>query len=684
MGRAVWGSLLVGLLLTHLDAALAQPCQTSGVNQTCTNSILLSGGTTGLSDSATATVANTATGAISGVASSSSNVFGISTAGDANVTNAGAIWAEASGGGSQAIRAGANANVTNSGALWSSSGAGPSVVVYAGNTANVVNSGTISATNIASQSVGVSAGDVANVTNWGTISADTSSGQSLGVSGAKNSSSANIVNHGVISATADSGGGVAYGVYAGKTNVTNFGTISGVALPHNEGYGILALSNANVTNAGVISGSTAALQFSDAADTLTLLPGSRIIGAINLRGGGDSVNFRGGSNNLTFDTLNGATVAGATPFVVVGNRAVSIDATPFAASGPNLLAFTGAISDLVGGRANAGAANAGGDSAYGPLAFASADAPLLAGDAFSQMTASLTAPDATWMKNPTAATGDGATFWARGFAGQRQQQDDGPVLRNVTQFYGGVVGMDRQVAPDLLLGFYAGGGIMLMKIDADLGKVSSDLGFGGLYGRKTFGAAFVDFGLLGGLSNNQATRSINNNLAANGLETATASYTGWFISPEAALGYKFDLGQGWSLTPTARARYLGSGFGSYAESGSTANLSVADQTLQNVEARGEAWFNYAAASLPGRAQFGFGFGVVGQQRVGGDAISATLLGQQLTFATPGQSSVAGGFVGATLDWRLPGGVAVFGGLEYAAMNDRSTTLTGRGGLRCSF
>ena len=59
-----------------------------------------------------------------------------------------------------------------------------------------------------------------------------------------------------------------------------------------------------------------------------MLPGSKIIGPINLGGGGDTVNFRGGNHNLTFDTLAGATVTGA-PFVVVGNRAVAIDPSIF-------------------------------------------------------------------------------------------------------------------------------------------------------------------------------------------------------------------------------------------------------------------------------------------------------------------------------------------------------------------
>ena len=47
---------------------------------------------------------------------------------------------------------------------------------------------------------------------------------------------------------------------------------------------------------------------------------------------------------------------------------------------------------------------------------------------------------------------DGTTVWAKGFYGQRTQQGDGPLLRNVTRFYGGGIGVDRLLQPDLRLG----------------------------------------------------------------------------------------------------------------------------------------------------------------------------------------------------------------------------------------
>src|SRR6202022_2134097 len=70
-------------LLGPGDAALAQ-CNPIGVDQTCTNSTLLSGGANGLLDNGTTlTVTNTASGTISG------SQAGISANTNANVTNSG-------------------------------------------------------------------------------------------------------------------------------------------------------------------------------------------------------------------------------------------------------------------------------------------------------------------------------------------------------------------------------------------------------------------------------------------------------------------------------------------------------------------------------------------------------------------------------------------------------------------
>ena len=330
--------------------------------------------------------------------------FGIFANNAATVTNFGTIFT----GGNSAVRADI-AKVTNSGTI-----SGGVFGIFGVNTATVTNSGTIHG-----GSSGIEA-DTAIVTNFGTIS-------STGSFGVHATNAATVTNFGTISGF--------YGVYGPTVTVTNLGAIVGnnaaIAVLSsgtvvNSGtvsgtnFGILANGSTTVINSGaIIGGGTAAIEFSGAPDTLTLLPGSRIIGAINLGGGGDAVNFRGGNHNLTFDTLAGATVTGTTPFAVSGTQAVAIDPTPFAAAGTLLTDFTRGVWSLVPMLGQATPAAGG-----GALAFAAPDAGSRIDETFANIPGlSAYASDRAVFKNPRVLYADGTAIWAGGFAGERIAAD---------------------------------------------------------------------------------------------------------------------------------------------------------------------------------------------------------------------------------------------------------------------
>jgi hypothetical protein len=581
-----------------------------------------------------------------------SNRFGDAafSSGTVNVINSGTILG--------ALASGTYVNVTNTGTISSADG------IIGATSANVVNTGTI-ATSFGGVGVGIG---IATVVNTGTITASNSLG-----AGVSSGDAVNVTNAGLISGGADGILAQAGGLDLNST-ISNSGTISGGQ------YGIQSASSLTLTNSGTISGGTAAIQLFR-YDTITLLPGSRIVGAINL-GFQDTININAANQNLTFNSLSTATVTGSVPYIVSGNRIVSVGVSGFSGTDRNMLAFIDTVAGPIGSFTPAAA-----NGSSGALGFAGPDyVAANADEAFGELLGYAKAPsDAVLFKNPTVTTADGTTVWARGFYGRRLEKADGPSLANATNFYGGAIGFERQVAPDLKLGALAGGGHISTAIDMNAGSSTSDLGFAGVYGRKDFGSAFVDFNVIAGGSANSSLRgNINNNLVAGGIETATANFGGWFFSPEAVAGNRFQLTPEWMLTPAARLRYLAAGFDGYTESGSTADMTVGSRFTQALEQRGELTLTRTLTSNLGRFQIGSTLGLIGQERVGAGSINAQILGQALSFATPGKVSIGGGFVAGQFDWKTRWGATLFASAEYTAYSDSSTILTGHAGIRVGF
>lgn len=553
-------------------------------------------------------------------------------------------------------------------------------------------------------------------------------------SGAIDGGNATTVNIGFVNGGIFTGSGMAGG--DGNAITANYGTVigpvvtaagvaggNGDASALNAGsiYGTVdviagVIGTASFTNAGLVDGTSSGglainlAQFDPATPTtLNILPGSRIVGEIILNGDtsdpfsvGTKVNILSGhdiSSVLTFGgsgcgcTTGGLTdtgavvnVTGGAPYVVSGNTVAILDPTSFANADRNMVDVTRTITSLVTSRLTNPAPIGGSGSAAIGFAPSGNVARDMANDAFSGIPAlAYASNDRVLLSNPSFTAADGTSIWAQGFGGQRIQQADAPTLRSVSNFYGGVLGLDKTVQPGLRLGGFIGGGAIRSTIDLNSGDTSSDILFGGLYGRYAMGRAFLDFSLLGGYSNNDVKRTIANNLVPGGYEYAAGKYNGWFVSPEIAYGLKQSLGYNLTLTPSARVRYLAAGFGGYQESGSSTNLTVASRTSHNFEERGELKLTHTTNATPTeQLQVSGTAGLIALQRVGDSNVSTILLGQSLAFATPGKGSIVGFYAGAGFDWRNATGVSVFGAAEFTAMSDQSQTITGRGGVKVSF
>ncbi len=676
----ITASLTLGTLLVLLPIApsQAQTCVANGSDLNCTN--------TGHIANFSATNANNP-GTTTGTNSGSVDV-------NMNVTTAGS-------GSATAINSGSvGGNISNF-----TNGAGTVMVINSGRVGGTISNfanGAGTATTTNSGSVGLS---ISNFTNGPGTATTTNSG-SVGqfISNFTNGpGTATVTNSGSVSqyisnftngpgtATVTNSGYVGQYISTstgnGAATVINSGTVAQDVTASVNGSGLAQLINSGAILQGVTLNVNGV-----GASNLTILPGSFIIGGINLKGTSNTVVMNAGNQNLTITPTGPLSVTGNVPFVFVGNRIVSLDPTSFAVQSTSLNDFargvSSAIPELPGGVPSGGA----------PLAFAAPDASARIGDAFATISG-LTAysGEALAFKNPTVIYSDGSSVWARGFGGTRIQRDDGALLPARSQFYGGMLGGDIRVRPDLRIGAFVGLGNSQFWTDypftaarGNPGNGSSDIAFGGAYAQYDSGATFLRAALQVGSSRNwMARNNINNNTVPTGLENANASFNGWYVSPEATLGHRFAIGQladaAYTLTPSLRLRYLYGSFDGFTETGTTtAPLTMGSRTIGTMEERGELKLTRTVTFMPQTqlSMSGYG-GVQGTQRAGDSTLNGAFLGQAMPFASPGAANVWGGFGGGGLEWRARN-VTFYSAGEYLWLSDHSTIISGRGGIRVSF
>ncbi len=548
------------------------------------------------------------------------------------------------------------------------------------------------------------AGDAVNGTGGGhtvTINGGitTTSDNAEGVRVDGNGSTVVVGSTGTIKTNGDS----AFGLHALGNNNTliNRGTIK-VEGSNADGIQIDGDNN-TIINSGLIQASGPSSYSIDIdtnntnqKNTLTLLPGSRLIGVVELSTGIDAgeetVNFHNRVGTaITFDatgdlpevidTIGWAyltiTPNTGNPYVVV------IDPTVLAQAGVQLHDLTAGISNSVHTRLDA-ARIARSRAAAGLRATAHA-AQIAAdiGDSFGNATDPVPAAPAAQER---------FRIWAQGFGAHRKVDAQGRQNDAKHKFVGGIVGFDMALDMASLSGTRVGAfagysrgdletGRSMQKIGHNSQNVETDTFFGGVYADYTQPAWYARLILSLGTLDNDSTRLVMDNTAPNGFWLAKGSYDGMYFSPEVAAGADFTLA-GMMLMPSARLRYAHLSLDGYTETGrptgaSASELRVADRDVNLFAGRAQL----AVAKSWGAFSVVPRFGIEAYSS-DADDVSVTIAGSSVS-VTLGNDDAVTGFVGARLSTNMGGAASLFADGEIH-FGDGTTRYEGRIGAALSF
>ncbi len=571
-----------------------------------------------------------------------------STGADATIINNGKAIILAEGDGSASVVSeGANANIVNNGLIVAIGNNATFGIIANGPNGHVDNQGFVGVSGTASVAILGGKSDL-TISNGGTVEAD-GNGAS-GIFWAHDPTDPpgfptglRVTNSGVISVSGTGSTGI--GAAGNDIVVVNSGAV------YMSGAGSVGINtqvgNAVITNSGIVfndfNQNSTAIFFGASNGTLNLLAGTAIQGPIVFSGSGNTVSFGPALNAVM--TFSGSGVpqtilTGGRPFVVSGNQVAVVDITGFASAGSLVEDLTDAVSGVVETR--------------------------------------LTTPH-----DDVLAPRSGPDAWLSTFGGIRTQDGSGAAA-GFNQVLGGIVaGAEKRSGDGFLGGVFVGAATGTTDVDDSAQEITHRSVFGGGYLGYDAGQRFANLSFIAGALYERSSRQVANNLVLGGIETARADFNGTFISPALTLGTRLPVSMG-TLMPSVRLRYAGLFVGDYTETGSAADLSVARRDVHLFEVRGQLALALPQVTTPTQAwQTTVRAGIEGIAQSSGD-VSATLLGQDISFASGAEKTAVRGFAGADVAAAVGHGIMLDSGFELGYGSDNAFTARGQIRLSKSF
>ena len=423
-------------------------------------------------------------------------------------------------------------------------------------------------------------------------------------------------------------------------------------------------ANSGVTNSGSVGSGAAGdgIFIFGLNPTLTLLPGSVIQGQINLSGAGTRTLKVGNGLSIanTFITPPNVINAYGAPFAVSGNQVAVVDPTTLSTQGEQLADLTGGISSTLFSRLN-GLRN-------GVSGVTTNTRPMYVAGA----------------KDGFAPASSGREYWVQGFGSYRDQDGDGPSLDSDLYVAGLVSGVDAQASASTRVGFFLGGSWGEVENIFNTQQTETDSFFGGVYASRLNGRTAIDAALTLGWSDYERERQVANNLAPGGLQTATAGYDGFLVSPEISFTRPF-WPMGKRIEKVVTLRYAGLFLDGFSETGAADAFTVSDRDVHIGVARAALALPVERTSDDGsHSRLTLTGGIEGRTQFGDDTLSGTLLAQNITFDPGSDDGAIAGFAGITGEHTTPGGLTAFMSIEGKVEDEDTHQVSARGGIRVRF
>jgi len=458
-----------------------------------------------------------------------------------------------------------------------------------------------------------------------------------------------IINRGLISSPGNAGENGALQLWD-NNYILNEGTISasgsfGRAL-------LLNGSNTSFINTGSIIGGRTAVFSNGSGNTVSLLSGSNIQGLLDIAGtGGNTLSIGPRLNTALTYTYDQEVIieTDGMPYVAHNGVLAVVDPTLFAAGDGIVGDLTRSVGGLVDARLGA-AAGQGGD-----IVVSTSNAP---------------------------ADGSQWQTWTTGIGSYRNQNAEGLNDGFDSTLGGFALGADSILSSGTRFGVFVGASSTHLLTDAGNEQIDTDSTYVGLYSGYTLPNAFVNLGLMAGYATAETSRDVLNNMVDGGIEQAKGAPDGMFIAPQATVGTQIKTANG-VMTPSLRVAYTHVSMGSYDETGSTADLSVASRTVSMLDMRGQVAFAIKpivtkAGLLDATLRLG-----ADMTFSNSDDISATLLAQPITFGTS-QDTALRGFAGLDLAQKMDSGAELKLSVEAGADTSSAVTVKGTAGLEWAF